>query len=524
MKSIVNYITEAKNESSDKLYILIDKLSSIYYSVQNEHKFKLNLKCRNFEPGNIVMYVWKKPNEQYEYTLYRFDKYNTYTTWSYGSKVKETGYALKAKCTEIRESKGMFIARGAQDMEKIYNEKRHVIAYFPVALNIEELNNGNIVDEKKLVALSEGKSISDLMLADRKDIKEFDIKNIDNKFFTKDKFKSSYQDVSDHFFKPGNIILTINDEKDKICISEFVKFNKGKVPGMRISTYGNLDYATTNIIYPNYSKTKPESLPNWYDEKIVYSYSSNKSYNRYNNFVIAESFTDFINGKLLTFEDNENRLNSAKSDYDNTVNANSAKKKEYLEKMKEITKPYTTVKERQKEIYNKTFETLMNSYPKSYNDVLKAWEKAIQKMEDEQVTGNKTEYQGKIINTSGGYYATSEKNGEIEQLGAPCVPTNKTNILNMHKMLVEAFNKWKNDNYPKISKEQAYFLSPVVVIIGNNGNVGVTSAGVIVPAAENWHISTNNGKSNSGLLKINTEKVMLAGNMLYWPKNLYTFK
>ena len=524
MQSITEYLFEAFDKSSEKLNDLIQKIIKIYEEVDKSSKD--DIKCTRFEPGNIVMYIWGNKRIGFEYSLYRFDKYNTYTAWSYGSKIKETGSAIYAKCTEIKESKGVFVAKGAKDTSKLYNEKHSIHAYFPVAVDLDDLNSGNIIDVKKLKEIVNGKRINDVMLASKGNIEEFKKDNIDSKFFAiKKSFDSSLYTIADKFFKPGNIILTIDTETGKLCLSELHSFSKGRIPGERATKNGKLTFAKTDIIYPNFSKTKPDKLPDWYDADMLSIYGERRNYlYKKNNFVIANSLKDLINGNYLTYEDNEDLLDKVYSDNEEESNKVSDKIKEYKEKMKKILAPYTEVKQRQRKISEDTINKLIKMQPKTYNDVIKVWNKAIEKMEFEQVTGNKTEYEGKLINTSGSYYATSEKNGDIEELGAPCISTTRKNIEEMHEMFVNEFNKWKNENYPEISIDKAYFLSPVILIIGNNGKVGITSAGVDVPASENWYISTNNGKSAAGLYKVKTDKVMLIPNITSWPKNLYTFK
>ena len=325
--------------------------------------------------------------------------------------------------------------------------------------------------------------------------------------------------VSEIRYPNKSIIMCVNEDK--------------KVAFYQIS-YTKNDILFT-FITPFYDRgTKPKTpLPEWSDGKFMHN--SIMLYDLVGMYVIANSYNDFCKNKFLSFADNQKLDINAQNKYNELIAEKKAaaeavklsvkqENAEFSEKIKPFTEQAKKVKEKISAEIKAGINELIKSKPSTWNDVLSFWEYRIKEISKLMVKDNVSVFDGHIINTCGFYYAGETKNNVtvLKNLyGAPGVSFRASYIDESSEYRIKAFYEWVRKGRPSTDYD---FLIPQTIISCNNGRIGIYSSGISIPAGENWHFSTNNGKNGNGTISLKTDGIFIATDHARRFGSLYTFK
>ena len=479
--------------------------------------------------SNIVYLFKTKSGNSF---LALFDKFLPYYRYSFGSKYKTTGSLLYSRWQKVIDKKGVFVNKGNFTMESLGEDSPEII--IPVAKNIDSLNAGVIYTLSDINKLLSGKNSDELDI----DIegKMVDISLIDKKFITSP-YIPSYEratglggviranllgsEVSDIRFPNKSILMCVTKDQ-KVAFYEILYTKRD-----RLYTF----------ITPFYDRgTKPKNpLPEWSDEKFMHN--DLWVYGFVGIYVIANSYNDFCKNKFLSFADNQkmdiiaqNKYNEIEAEEKAAKEAIKLSVKEENEEFAKKIKPFTEQAKKQKEKISAQIKAAINdlikSKPSTWNDVLSFWQLRLKELNKLILKDNVSVFDGHIINTCGFYYAGETKSGVISLknlYGAPGMVYRKSYADETDKYLKQAFYEWVQKGRPSISDD--YFLIPSTTISCNNGRTGICGSGMLIPAGENWHFSTNNGKNGNGTISLKTDGVFLTSSINVGKfANLYTFK
>lgn len=479
---------------------------------------------------NNIVYLFKTKSGNSFLAL--FDKFLPYYRHSFGSKYKTTGSLLYSRWQKVIDKKGVFVNKGNFTMESLGEDSPEII--IPVAKNIDSLNAGVIYTLSDINKLLSGKNSDELDI----DIegKMVDISLIDKKFITSP-YIPSYEratglggvirdnllgsEVSDIRFPNKSILMCVTKDQ-KVAFYEILYTKRD-----RLYTF----------ITPFYDRgTKPKNpLPEWSDGKFMHN--DLWVYGFVGIYVIANSYNDFCKNKFLTFADNQkmdiiaqNKYNEIEAEEKAAKEAAKLSVKEENEEFAKKIKPFTEQAKKQKEKITAQIKASINdlikSKPSTWNDVLSFWQLRLKELNKLILKDNVAVFDGHIINTCGFYYAGETKNGVISLknlYGTPGMVYRKSYADEADKYLKQAFYEWVQKGRPSISDD--YFLIPSTTISCNNGRTGICGSGMLIPAGENWHFSTNNGKNGNGTISLKTDGVFLTSSINVGKfANLYTFK
>lgn len=164
----------------------------------------------------------------------------------------------------------------------------------------------------------------------------------------------------------------------------------------------------------------------------------------------------------------------------------------------------------------------------SYSDVIAIWRKYIPKFNS--IPASEPLYDGDIpVNPTGMYYRYENVAGERDYskpLGIPCVPGYKTSYYRQSKEILQnKFYNWVNSKGSKpgnISPSEYYFLFPSIVVIASRS--AILSAGLFPLVNKEFLLSTNNGKSAAGTIRLTFQQFMLADDYFRTNSSCYALK